>query len=150
DAGISDPLIGATDLDGNPRSQPPCTGGGTPVPDIGAYEIAPTLACSKPPNKFAFGKLKRNRKKGTATLAVILPGAGTLSLSGNGVAGQPAQAVSSARTVRLTIKAKGKRKRKLDRMGKVKVTVKVKFTPTGGDPNTQARTVKLIKRSTGR
>ena len=145
DAGVADPLIGGTDLDGNPRSQPPCIGG-APAPDIGAYEIAPTVACPKPSNRFAFGKLKRNKKKGTAKLAVSLPGAGTLSLSGKGVVAKAARAISGAGSVNLLVKAKGKRKRTLERKGKVKVKVKVTFIPTGGDPNTQAKTVKLIKR----
>jgi hypothetical protein len=149
DAGLSDPLIGGTDLDGNPRSQPPCVGG-SPVPDIGAYETAPTVACPKPSNRFSFGKLKRNKKRGTAKLAVSLPGAGTLSLSGKGVVARAARAISAAGSVNLLVKAKGKRKRTLDRTGKVKVRAKVTFTPTGGDPNTQAKTVKLIKRLRGR
>jgi hypothetical protein len=144
DAGVSDPLIGATDLDGIPRSQPPCVGG-SPVPDIGAYESTPTIACPKPPNLFSFGKLKRNRKKGTAKLAVSVPGAGTLTLSGKGV-GKATRAVSSAGSVKLLIDAKGKRERALERRGTVKLTVKVTFTPTGGDPATQTKTVKLIKR----
>jgi hypothetical protein len=142
DAGLSDPLIGATDLDRNPRSAPPCIGG-TPIPDIGAYETAPTVACPKPPNGFGFGKVKRNRKKGTAKLAVSLPGAGTLSLFGKGVVSQTA---SGAGTVNLLVKAKGKRRRTLDRAGEVKVTAKITFTPTGGDPNTKSKNLKLIKR----
>ena len=142
DAGASDPLIGPLDLDGNPRSQPPCVGG-APVPDIGAYENTPTVACPKPSNRFKFGKLKRNRKNGTAKLAVILPGAGRVSLSGKGVVGR---SVSGTGTVKLLIKAKGKSKRTLRRTGKVKVKVKVAFTPTGGDPNTQSKKVKLEKK----
>lgn len=145
DAGASDPLIGALDLDGNTRSQPPCVGG-APVPDIGAYENTPTAACpksSKPSNGFEFGKLKRNKKKGTAKLAVSLPGAGKVALSGKGIV---SRTVSGFGTVKLLIKAKGKKKRTLERTGKVKVKAKVTFTPTGGDPNTQAKTVKLIKR----
>jgi hypothetical protein len=149
DAGVAGPLIGNTDLDGSPRSQPPCIGGG-PIPDIGAYEFTPTAACPKPSNRFSFGKLKRNKKKGTAKLTVNVPGAGTLSLSGKGVVAKKSQAVSGAGSVKLLIKAKGKRKRTLARMGKAKLKVKVTFIPTGGDPNTQAKTVKLIKRLSGR
>jgi hypothetical protein len=81
---------------------------------------------------------------------VRVPGAGTLSLSGKGVVPQPrggkARVISGAGTVKLLVKAKGKRKRKLNRTGIVKVKAKVTFTPTGGDPNTRAKTVKLVKR----
>lgn len=149
DAGVADQLIGATDLDGAPRSQPPCIGG-APVPDIGAYEIAPTIACPKPSNRFTFGKLKRNRKRGTAKLTVSVPGAGTLSLSGKGVVTQAARRNSGAGSVKLLVKSKGTRMRTLDRTGKVKVKAKVTFTPTGGDPNAETKSVKLIKRLTGR
>jgi hypothetical protein len=145
DAGASDPLIGALDLDGNPRSQPSCIGG-APVPDIGAYENAPTVACPKPSNRFKFGKLKRNKKKGTAKLPVSLPGPGKVSLSGKGVVGRT---LSGSGTVKLLIKAKGKRKRTLERTGKVKLKAKVTFSPTGGDPNTRGKTVKLVKKLPG-
>jgi hypothetical protein len=102
----------------------------------------------------AFGGVKRNRSKGTATLAVDVPGAGTLSLTGKGVkaqriggAARVSKAVSAAGRVKLRIKAKGKKKRKLNQTGKVKVKVKVTYRPTGvsGAPNTRSKRVKLIK-----
>jgi hypothetical protein len=106
-------------------------------------------------NEFSFGKVKKNMKKGTAILPVTVPGAGTLSLSGKGVVKQRplgaahhvlAKTVSAAGTVKLKIKAKGKAKKQLDRTGTVKVKAKVTYTPTGGDPNTQSKRIKLIKR----
>jgi hypothetical protein len=109
-------------------------------------------ACS---NHFSFGRLKHKRSKGTATLAVKVPGAGELTLSGKGVVKpRPARAVTSsagrsvsaAGTVKLLIKAKGKAKHKLNSNGKVKVKVKVKYTPTDGTPNTKTLKVKLIKK----
>jgi hypothetical protein len=115
----------------------------------------------KASNADTLGKVTLNKKKGTATLAVNVPGPGTLTLTGNGVKTQrPARdataskTVSAAGTVKLLIKAKGKKKKKLNKTGKVKVKVKVKvtYTPTGtggdvaGDPNTQTKTVKLIKK----
>ena len=42
--------------------------------------------------------------------------------------------------------AKGKARRRLDRAGKAKVTVKITYAPTGGLANTKAKTIKLIKR----
>ena len=121
--------------------------------DIGAFELVPLSAI--PSNAFKFGRLKRNKRKGTATMIVIVPGAGTITLKGKGVVGkQPgrsakataSKAVSAAGRVKLLIKAKGKAKRKLGRTGKVKVKMNVTYTPTGGTPNTKAKTVKLIKR----
>jgi hypothetical protein len=141
DAGATDGLIGLTDLTGSPRSLPACIGG-TQIPDIGAYELVPVVACpSKPSNHIGFGKLKRNKKKGIARLALKLPGPGTVSLGGKGVVTQPAASRTS-----ILIKAKGKWKRKLDRTGSVKLKLEVTFSPAGGEPAAQARTVKLVKR----
>jgi hypothetical protein len=105
-------------------------------------------------NKFSFGRVKHKPSKGTATLPVTLPGAGTLSLSGKGVVGQrlsrraatpAARSISDAGTVKVLIKAKGKAKRKLNSDGKVKIRVKVTYTPTDGTPNTKKPRVKLVK-----
>jgi hypothetical protein len=104
--------------------------------------------------KFSFGRLKRNPSKGTALLPVTVPGAGTLSLSGKGVVKQrPARAsaaiagraVSAAGTVKLLVKAKGKRKSKLNRTGKTKLKLNVTFTPTGGPPSPAVKKVTLRK-----
>jgi hypothetical protein len=98
--------------------------------------------------QFSFGKLKRNEKRGTAVLPVTVPGAGTLALGGKGVAGQQAQtsrAVTSASTVKLMVKGKGKKKKTLNRTGKVKLNLAITYTPAGGDPSTQSIKVKLKK-----
>jgi streptogramin lyase len=108
-----------------------------------------------PSNAFSFGKLKRNKRRGTATLPVKVPGPGTLALSGKGlveqsraagVRGAPAEVVSAASQIQLRIVSKGKKKRALNRDGKVKLNAKITYTPTGGSPNTQSRLIKLIKR----
>lgn len=106
--------------------------------------------------QFSFGRLKRNTKRGTAVLPVTVPGAGTLSLSGRGVAGQQAstsraasaggRAVASASTVKLVVKGKGKKKKTLNETGKVKLNLAITYTPTVGDPSTQSVKVKLKKK----
>jgi hypothetical protein len=113
----------------------------------------------KASNADTLGKVKRNKSNGTATLAVNVPGPGTLSLTGKGVKTQrPAReasaskAVSGAGVVKLAIKPKGKAKSKLNKTGKAKVKVKVTYTPSAngsdvaGDPKTQTKRVKLIKK----
>jgi hypothetical protein len=106
----------------------------------------------EPSNQFTFGKLKRNKKKGTAIQKVEVPGPGDLALAGKGVKHQraasarragAAKPVAAAGTVGLKVKAKGKKKKKLKRTGKVKVKIKVTYTPTGGTPNTESKRVKL-------
>ena len=104
-----------------------------------------------PSNSFTLGKTTRSKKKGTATLRVVVPNPGELTASGKGVKSAAAGAVISktvtaAGEVKLTIRAKGKKKRKLKRKGKVKLGVNVTYTPTGGDTSTQATKVKLKKK----
>ena len=104
-----------------------------------------------PTNAFTLGGTARNRKKGTATLTVNVPNPGELALSGNGVKTAAAGAVvaktvTAPGDVELLIKAKGKKKRKLNQTGKVKVKPDVTYTPTGGDPSTQSKKLKLKKR----
>jgi hypothetical protein len=104
-------------------------------------------------NSFTLGNVDRNRKKGTATITVNAPNPGELVVTGNGVTGASAVGAVSATTVsapgpiELLIKAKGKKKRKLKRAGKVKVNPSITYTPTGGSPSTQSLKVTLKKRN---
>jgi hypothetical protein len=100
-------------------------------------------------NAFTFAGVTRNKKKGTATLKVNVPEPGQLIGSGNGAkvaaAGATISKAVAPGTAQLLIKAKGKKKRKLNQTGKVKLSVAVTYTPTGGKPNTQSIKVKLKK-----
>jgi len=98
-----------------------------------------------PSNKFAFGKAKLNQKKGTATLAAILPGAGSLVLTGKGVKKVTTQVKGPGQAI-LTVKAIGGAGKTLSRTGAVKLTLNVSFTPSGGSPNTLSHGLRLKKR----
>lgn len=110
------------------------------------------LVLAPPSNTFTFGKLKRNKKKGTAILPVNVPGPGILTLTGKSVKHQrsvgatASQVAGAAGMVKLSIKAKAKAKKKLNRTGKVKVKISVAYTPTGGFLTKQSDRVKLVKR----
>lgn len=94
------------------------------------------------------GKPKKNTKKGTAKLPVSTLESGTLVLEGRKVATRPKGGpltVPGAGTANLLVKAQGAAKEKLNRKGKVKVTVKVTFTPALGAPLTLTKKVKLKK-----
>lgn len=95
-----------------------------------------------PSNHFLLGKLKLNKKKGTATIAVSVPGAGSLALAGKGVKGASAVAKAAGR-LSLTIQAVAKAKKKLSETGKVKLSLKITFKPAGGSAATQATKVTL-------
>ena len=158
----TDPMLGALANNGGPtntlallagspaidRMPPPCSTGvdqrGTSRPqaggcDIGAFEL------EAPSNAFTFGELKRNRKRGTAVQRVSVPGPGTLDLGGSGIA-KVSRGVVAAGVVKVKVKARAKAKAKLNGKGKVKLRASFTFAPTGGEPNTQVKTIKLKKK----
>jgi hypothetical protein len=112
---------------------------------IGPEPTLLSTAVTKPSNVFSLGVFKANKKKGTGTLTVTVPGAGTVALSGAGLKAATLNA-SGPGPVKLTLKAVGKAKKKLKKKGKAKVTATVVFTPNGGDPATQKKTVTLKKK----
>jgi hypothetical protein len=116
----------------------------------------------RPSNEFTLGKIRHNKKRGTALLEVTVPGPGALVADS---ASKGAQAVASkkkrkkastvkratvtataAGTFTIVIKAKGKARKALNKKGKAKLNLGVTYTPTGGDPRLQSTTIKLIKR----
>jgi hypothetical protein len=108
-------------------------------------------SAANPNNVFTIAGIKRNKKKGTATITVTLPNSGELVGSGKGVkASSAGQAVISKAvgvgTAQLVVKAKGKKRRKLNEKGKVKLNVALSYTPTGGSPQSQSLKVKLKKK----
>lgn len=102
-----------------------------------------------PDNTFSFGGTTRNKKKGTATLTVNVPDPGELTVSGKDikVAGAPviSKTVTAPGDVKVTIRANGKKQRKLNDTGVVEVKPRITYTPTGGDPSTQSRKLQLKK-----
>ncbi len=99
----------------------------------------------RPSNLLRFGKTKRNRKRGTATLRVKVPGRGELVLGGNGV--KPVvRTLDQAATVPILVAAKGRTAKRLRKRGRVVVRAKLTFTPVGNDPRTVTRKLKLIRR----
>jgi hypothetical protein len=99
-----------------------------------------------PSNDFRFGKLKRNRKRGTAKQTVIVPGPGELDLAKTKKVKRASKRAEAAGKVKLRIKPTRKSKRKLNRKGKAKVNANVTYTPDGGDPNTKSKRLKLKRR----
>jgi hypothetical protein len=102
-------------------------------------------------NSFTIDGVKRNKKKGTATITVSLPNPGELGASGNGVKASSAGGAVISKSVgagqaQLLIKAKGKKRKRLNRKGKTKLNLAITYTPTGGQANTQPLKLKLKKR----
>jgi hypothetical protein len=74
---------------------------------------------------------------------------GELTGSGKGVSAAGAAVISKTVTtpaaVKPTVRANGKKKRKLNERGKVKLKPKITYAPTGGDPSPQSKKLKLKK-----
>jgi hypothetical protein len=107
--------------------------------DIGAVELQPN-------NAFKLGKLKRNKKKGTAKQLVILPlpDAGSVTIKGKGLKTKTRQ-VTGAAKVKLPVISKGKKHKALNSSGKVKIKAKVIYNATGNAAKTLKRKLKLLK-----
>jgi hypothetical protein len=145
DSGKVEDALSATDLDGAPRIVDGDADGAAVI-DRGAYEsAAPGAGLVAPSNAFKLRKLKRNRRKGTATLQVEVPGPGRLVLFGMKVR-RFAREAETAGTFNLKIVPKRKLARRLRARGKARISVNVRFTPTGGSANNRSKSVKLIRR----
>jgi len=99
-----------------------------------------------PSNDFSFGKVKKNKRKGTAKLTVNVPGGGELELAKTKKVKADEESPEAAGKEKLSIKPKGKAKKKLNSKGKAKVKANVTYTPDGGTPNTEDKKIKLVKR----
>jgi hypothetical protein len=99
---------------------------------------------------FSIDKVKRKRKKGIAILKVTFAGPGTYSLDGRGVkhlAGAASSpALTSVAKAKLRIRATGKKRKKLNNKGRVKVSPTITYTPACWAPVSKSLKVKLIKR----
>jgi hypothetical protein len=106
-------------------------------------------------NEFSFGKVKRNKKRGTAKLPVEVPGPGEVELAKTKKVKKDTEQIelTTAGTgqdgivVKLTVKPRGKAKKKLNSKGKATVKANVTYTPDRGSPNTEDKKIKLVKRA---
>ncbi len=101
-----------------------------------------TKTTFKVANGIKLGKLKLNRRAGTAKLQVKALGAGRLTLSGKGIKKQAKQLKKAGKPV-LTLKPTGKALSTLRRNGKAKVRVTVALTPKGGKVSKLTKAVVL-------
>jgi hypothetical protein len=95
--------------------------------------------------EFGFGKVKKNTKKGTAKLTVEVPAPGELDLAKTKKVKADEGAITPGGAF-VSIKPRGKAKKKLNNEGKANVKAIVTYTRTGGSPNTKDKKIKLVKR----
>jgi Glycosyl hydrolase family 26 len=114
-----------------------------PEPKAGGHESgsAPPVAAGVD-SSFRIARVLLNRRKGTATLEVALPGPGRVDLAG---AVPRSEAVGSAGTVALRVVPRLAKRRVLNREGTVRLRLTVTFEPDGGTPSSRRFGLRLRK-----
>ncbi len=124
----------------------PCTGSSLTCEVFMNRDYTPS-ATFCPKKSLKLGKLTRNKKKGTAKLAVTAGGSGTVVLKSTKKVKKNSRKVGGKGTGKVTVKAKGKTLKKLKKKGKVKVKLTLTYKPGGGCATvTKKRTVTLKRR----
>jgi len=108
------------------------------------------VAPAKPSNAFGFGKVIHNKRRGTASLPVRVPGPGSVLLRGKGLIARngpgSALVLGGAGTARLAIVPTGRKERSLIRRGRAKIVARITYVPAGGDPLTKVKKIRLVRR----
>ena len=91
-----------------------------------------------PDNGFTLGGITKDRRHGTATLTATTTNPGIVTMSGKGLKKRAAKSLAVAGAVTFQLATVGKTLRKLARKKTARVTANVTFSPSGGDPSTQA------------
>jgi len=103
-----------------------------------------TRSAPCPDNTLTFGKLKLNKRSGTANFTVFVGHPGVVSMAGHGTRRANRFTATGGRVV-LHIVGRSGVKRKLRRQHRAGIAVKVTYTPTNGDPNTKLKRLTLRK-----
>ena len=130
----------------NPNIAPPGVYMLFVIKSNGVPSVARMIRIGLPDNAFSFGKVKLDKRNGTASLPAKVPGAGGIVLAATKQVKGAKATAGGPRTVKLAVRPKGATKRKLTRRGAATVKLAVTFTPTGGDPRTKRRNLTLVRR----
>jgi hypothetical protein len=113
------------------------------TPQGGIATGAAKLKVTKPKLKFAGVKL--DPAKGTATLKVKVPGGGSLTVAGKGVA-KMKKKTKKAKTLNMKITPTGNANAQLAKAGSVKVKAKATFKPSSGISVSKTKSIVLKQR----
>ncbi len=95
-----------------------------------------------PDNSFRIAAVKLDRKHGTATIAVAVPGPGLVAV--DGAVPRQRQAEDAGRVL-LKVLPKRRARRLLQRRGSARLKLTVTFIPRGGSPNSRGLSLRLKK-----
>jgi hypothetical protein len=101
-------------------------------------------ASAGPPNGFKVGKFKRNKRKGTARIIVMVPGPGTLTVFGKQVK-KASRKAAEAGKLSLPLRPRRRLMRRLGTEHRALVAFRLKYLPTGGEPATKSLQRWLVK-----
>src|SRR5262249_30275557 len=119
----------AVDSLSSPLNPPPSS---EPISGSGGSSNPPPPAPGPPtPGTVHWEKVKYDKKHGTARVILTVNEAGTVSLTGKGVAAAKATA-AGAGTVTLTVRAAKAKRLTLRQLGRLVTRLTVSFTPSGG------------------
>lgn len=129
-------------------SMPPLVDGGSTRMSTSTFTNVEVLvqATVEPTNTVTFGAVTRNKKKGTATVTASVPNPGQLSYSGTGVNVTGPASVATPGDVQLLVRATGKKRKKLNKKGKVSVSFGTTFTPNFGSAGITPNSLTLRKK----
>lgn len=136
------PLPPPPDPEPEGESGGPDGGSGVGTGSGGRVEAGPGDAAAPVDNSFRLGKARLNRRRGTATLTVEVPGPGLVAV--DGVVPRQQQTEGAGR-IGLRIAPKAKARRILERRGSVRLKLTITFIPRGGSPNSRTFGLRLKK-----
>jgi hypothetical protein len=131
-------------------TMPPLAGGESRTGDVVFNREVLVEAVVVPTDILAFGKVTRNKRRGTAILNVGIPNPGKLDYGGVkvNVAETAAKEVTAAGQIKFLVKAAGRKRKRLKREGRVTVTPVFFFAPfpTSHAKRSQSTTITLKKK----
>jgi hypothetical protein len=90
-----------------------------------------TIASTVPDNRFGRGRLVRDRSRGTALLAIRVPGPGVLRAGGGRIRAATVRPLAAG-AAQIPLRPTAAGRRVLEARGKLRVALRVSFTPYGG------------------
>lgn len=115
---------------------------GSPTSVHGAAAPTPPPTSTAPPsNAFRLGRVAKNRRRGTARLEILLPGPGTVVLSGRRVKEQrvamAGDAAGGLTATEIDVRPRYRTRAILKKYGIAIVSLSVTYVPVGGVPTTR-------------
>ena len=112
---------------------------------VEAYSSPIWFTRAKPSNRFRILGFTKKPRKGTGVLRVRVPSGGKVRLAGGAVR-RVVRKPGGPKTLRMPVRLKPKAKARLVRRGRLRVKVRVTYTPRYGDPRTKSRRVTVVLR----